>query len=356
MENKSSFDLYYFITTQKMESQSKSDHVIAACSLQKDKVKKIQVVEDSVNDILNKLSLIKLSADDTCMVNITGGTKLMTFLVYKYFFENYNENSCFYYMPIDKNVIEKIHPFDQAKYIFPIECRLNIKQYVKSVGLEIEDQNKPALTVADFVTAKKILNMYISNTLDYEAISKLRKISGSFSEFSGKINISGEKKIIELVNKIGKFSPDGLYKREADYITGGWFEEYVYFKIKNQLGLSDKCIDTGIKISNNEFDVIFIHNNTLFVVECKTGLKDLHSNKSIINDTIYKAVALNKNFGLRTKSFIFTLDTNLRNAKGDFKDAVQKRLNDNFIKLADRKIILNAQSEMEFINSMFRSA
>lgn len=356
MENKADFDQYYFITTQKMESLSKSDSIIDACALPKNKTTKIMVVEDSLKDLFNKLSTIKISEDDDCFINLTGGTKLMTLCVHKYFFENYKDNSNFFYMPIGKNSIVKVHPFDPSKkYIFPIEYRLDLKRYLNAVGLKIDDNSKFSSTVANFQTANKIFNLHLHNGLDYEAVSSLRKMTAACNDQSQKIDISGNNKIVNLVKLTETFNTAKLTRQQADYITGCWFEEYVYYLIKTHLHLNDNSIATSLIIANNEFDVMFILNNSLFVIECKTGLKNLFTGKSIINETVYKSAALNKKFGLQAKSYIFTLDTSLRSVKGDFKESVQKRLNENNIKLADRKILSNKASEREFIEKILYS-
>ena len=352
MENKADFDRYYFITTQKMESLSKSDFVIDACALTKNKIMKIMVVEDSLNDIFNKLSTIKVSEDDKCFVNLTGGTKLMTLCVYKHFFENYKSNSSFYYMPIGKNSIEKIHPFDPPKkYIFPIEYRLDLKKYLKAVGLEIDKSSK-TLPAENSQIAKKIFDLHIQNKLDHEALWTLRKMVDGHGDDPGKIKISAERRLVNQINIIGKFDNSALLKKEAEYITGGWFEEYVYYKIKKILNIPDNFIATGVFIANNEFDVIFMLGNSLFVIECKTGLKNPFNGKSIISEALYKVAALNKKFGLQTKSYIFTLDMGLRTVKGEIKEFVQNRLNESNVKLADRKIFLDDKLESEFIETM----
>ena len=55
---------------------------------------------------------------------------------------------------------------------------------------------------------------------------------------------------------------------------------------------------------NNELDVVFIKANTLFVVECKTGVASDH----MFNEIVYKASALKESFlGPSSHSYIFTL-------------------------------------------------
>jgi hypothetical protein len=103
--------------------------------------------------------------------------------------------------------------------------------------------------------------------------------------------------------------PDRLSPDELDYLTGGWFEEYVYYIIVRHVHPQQAAI--GVRISrpgshqhNNELDVVFIKANTLFVVECKTGVATDH----LFNEIVYKACALKETFlGLSCRSYIFTL-------------------------------------------------
>jgi hypothetical protein len=102
--------------------------------------------------------------------------------------------------------------------------------------------------------------------------------------------------------------PDMLQPQEVDYLTGGWFEEYVYYTLLRLV--SPQQIAIGVRIArpgmqhNNELDVVFIKANTLFVVECKTGVASDH----MFNEIVYKASALKESFlGPSCHSYIFTL-------------------------------------------------
>jgi hypothetical protein len=109
-----------------------------------------------------------------------------------------------------------------------------------------------------------------------------------------------------------------LIHAELDYLTGGWFEEYVYHLIKNNVAPDDIAI--GVHIDgvteikhNNELDVCFIKNNQLYVIECKSGIKS----DSMFNEIVYKVSALKEVLlGLDCHSYIFSLK---KDPTGDLK-------------------------------------
>ena len=109
-----------------------------------------------------------------------------------------------------------------------------------------------------------------------------------------------------------------LSHEELDYLTGGWFEEYVYHLVKRHLDPDD--IGIGVRIDgcteirhNNELDVCFIKNNRLFVIECKSGI----SSESMYNEIVYKVCALKEVLlGLDCNAYLFSLK---KDPTGDLK-------------------------------------
>ena len=100
-----------------------------------------------------------------------------------------------------------------------------------------------------------------------------------------------------------------LTKYEIQYLTGGWFEEYVYHLITKTIKPDD--IQLGVEIQKsestniNDLDVVFTKGNKLYVIECKMGV----GSESLFNQIVYKASALKeKLLGLSGKSYIFSLN------------------------------------------------
>ena len=129
---------------------------------------------------------------------------------------------------------------------------------------------------------------------------------------------------------------DGYLNRdELEYLTGGWFEEYVYYMVKKYIQPQDLSI--GIRIStqgvrhNNELDVVFTKGNKLFVIECKTGVQT----ERLFNEIVYKLCAIKESLlGMSCYSYIFSL-------KRDNSDVLKKIAANMEIVFVDHDILLS---------------
>jgi hypothetical protein len=95
---------------------------------------------------------------------------------------------------------------------------------------------------------------------------------------------------------------------ELEYLTGGWFEEYVYRLVQKYVKPQDMAISVVISRQgirhNNELDVVFTKGNKLFVIECKTGVQT----ERLFNEIVYKVCAINEALlGVSSNSYIFSL-------------------------------------------------
>ncbi len=271
------------------------------------------------SDIINKLNNYDFG-DDEVMVNITGGTKLMA-LIASDFFKNLGA-VIYYVTGCDKKYL-KIFP-NRGERIYEMRKKLSLKEYLTSYGFEYEETT----TYKDFETAKKIFDFYTKTEHN-----KLIEIFESVRMWRGK-----EMKVKDQI--LSGFLEDIVYefqgklsKKDTKYLSGDWFEEYVYYKIKEETGLDNKEIATGINLIKegipNEIDVIFIKNHKLYIIECKTSVFDKRTIKrirerkeveevkdcNILPEVIYKSDALRNKFGLFANTSIFTLDE-IKDEKG----------------------------------------
>ncbi|MFM2392285.1 MAG: hypothetical protein RLZZ546_262, partial [Bacteroidota bacterium] len=133
-------------------------------------------------------------------------------------------------------------------------------------------------------------------------------------------------------------SHTSLNKHEIQYLTGGWFEEWCYYQIKSKFELTDEQMGLGLivnAIANNDLDVVFLLNNNLFVVECKTLL-----GRDLQQSTIYKSGALIEKFGKAAQAVLLTLQ-DLREKNGDLKASIDLRARQQNVIIKDRKDIIN---------------
>ncbi len=252
----------------------------------------------------------KLSHDTHYKVNLTCGTKYMILAVYQAF-QGYDAD--FYYIPYPHNTMLEIAKDTSA----PLRYRISIGEYLTNYGVEFKEK---ALTQSKEYTEtffnlfvqleKDVYNNIIDKLRDNYRKKKFKQIDIDTVEVSGCNEMPPIPGLSSFLTAIefplavkGKLS-----QKEIEYLTGGWFEEYVYKKIEDSIHPTD--IKLGVQISRqsnktqNDLDVVFTYGNKLFVVECKTGILG----QGMFNQTVYKAASIKQMLlGLSAKSYIFSL-------------------------------------------------
>jgi hypothetical protein len=278
---------FLFLTTEVMESRQKTQAIISASAIGNLPYTKIEAEEDEINKIIGQLieSDLHEKKDHYFLVNLTGGTKMMSLAVYDYFSRC---NSLFYYLPIGKNqIIELDNKFNQKNR--EVKSRLNLYEYLVANGITYSQKETFSYTPQ---ATEKIFAAY-------------KQAGFLFDGFP-----------IELAQELSNFD------EKPENAPGTWFEEYVYHQIKSHLGLHEANIansvmiykDSEISYNDNEFDIMFVSDNELHVIECKVNLSS-GNQKQKLDAALHKLGAISKNFGLRTNSYIFTI-SNLHNYYG----------------------------------------
>ena len=261
----------------------------------------------------------KLNEETQYYLNLAGGNRYMTLSV-QHVFEEFN--TLFFYTQTRENQIVKTI-FDNSIYddddeVFPIKHRMTLKEYFGLYGLE-SDLDEPRKQVKEISFSQHLFTMFSQNLLsrgDYEVMEALRNNYRSWkylkiSEAEKPVKdfmtpIPNLSKFLEYIHFIPE-KAGALQNYEIEYLTGGWFEEYVYSLIKTVLKPDDIAmgvhISNGVIKHNNELDVCFIKSNKLFVIECKTGV----SSEKLFNDIVYKVCALKEVLLGTSNSYIFSL-------------------------------------------------
>ena len=270
----------------------------------------------------------ELNADTQYYLNLAGGNRYMTLSV-QHVFEEFN--TLFFYTQTRENLIVKTI-FDHSIYddddeVFPIKHRMTLKEYFGLYGLQ-SDVDEPRKQVKETAFSQHLFTMFSQNLLgrtDFEVMTTLREkyrnwnyLRISDAEKPVKDYMTPIPTLSKFLNYIG-FKPernDSLQSYEMEYLTGGWFEEYVYALIKEVLKPDDIAmgvhISNGIIKHNNELDVCFMKANKLFVIECKTGV----TSESLFNEIVYKVCALKEVLLGTSNSYIFSLK---KDHKGGWK-------------------------------------
>jgi hypothetical protein len=233
---------------------------------------------------------------------------------YDFFKNHQNLNSSIYYMPINKGYYLNIYPQTPEVYS---KYRLSINEYMSAVGIKIT-QSAQQLENKKSKIAKNLFNAFET---EYETVlyitEKLRNFRNDGKALKNIYNDNDAKKAIKDLKAYCGITQEELdqfdfkNRNVIDFFSGGWFEYFVFEQLQ-KLPIYDIKYNVNIEIESNsennpkvtnELDVVFIVNNILHIIECKTGKV-----KEIINDTIYKAGQLKQSFGLSANSHLIILN------------------------------------------------
>ncbi len=359
------FDLL-FVTTEKMEKKGTREWIINTLKYDDEKCFQIEVDEYDPNSIVDKLNSVNnFLSYESIYVNLTGGTKVMTMIVRDYF--SLYSSQFFYvlnnkeYMPLYKSAYNNTLDFNSKITLF---------DYLSAYGYSFKKH--PKFVLSNSKNIDNLYKAYINGVFDeyHEVLIFLRSKRGKKINSDEYVN-HGVSAFIDKCEFILE-NDNQLSKSEVEFITGEWFEEYIGRCVKNELNLSEEDIAIGVKLEKgtqerstvnkllgatfledkspkNEFDVMFIYNNTFYVIECKTSIISKLNGKeyNILGETLYKADSLKSKFGLFAKSYIFTLTDFKHHISGGNKDKAKKmeelikRADLSGITIADKDQLLN---------------
>lgn len=308
-------DHYLFISTEKMEKRGIVVNIIKACPDHIHSQETIVVEEDNLEDITVKLNSFASGIEADFVVNLTGGTKVMSLGVFEFFSKTTNNQ--IFYLPLAKNKLLQLFPYE-AQSTRELFFRINLEDYLIASGV-VPD-------LKSFLNKNSLLRLEEKSTILYQKFSSesnpLLKIAAEhFRKYRNdkrikNIDLSSEEKWYLQPFLNAGFSPVKefqLTKEEIKYLTGDWFEEFVYNLIKSIKGKNNDDIGFGVYLTRdnvkNEFDVIFTQNNALNVIECKTDVANEEGKfAELFNNTLYKAGSLRKDFGLFVKFYVFAIN------------------------------------------------
>jgi len=133
-----------------------------------------------------------------------------------------------------------------------------------------------------------------------------------------------------------------LSKYECRYLSGDWLEEYLFYFIKDRFDIPESAIGLSLIVekgdATNEFDVLLMKNNRIYLFECKTSIYlDSEESQTFIGETIYKSDSLRNKLGLFAQTTVVTL-SDLGKSK---LEAHLKRADASKVKLIGRSAFLN---------------
>ncbi len=344
---------FLFVSTSKMEEKGVGKWIQKVCNISVEKAITKIVDEFSLSDIENKLNELNYNDYGRVFVNVTGGTKIMSIQVTDFFKAKKNAN--IYYITGK----DCWHLFPKSiRYSAPLKDNIDLTEYVESYGFEMKEGS---LSGISFDYTKRFFQEFLKFEDNEKIIIKLlREKWRNYKEKKKKkeekrFNVCEMSGLSDFLCKVHFPTNDDyktISKSEVKYLTGDWFEEYIYFLMREENMVSDENLKTGIhlikrtdkKEIDNEFDIIFLWKTRFYAIECKTSI--LSDKGNIVNETIYKSTALQKNLGLFSNFSIFTLSSKDKN---DVKKLHFDRAENLNIKVFCLEDILNCQSVAELL-------
>lgn len=307
-------DKFLFITTKSMEQKNKTKTISTVANIEEKKIIKVLVSESQLSEVKNILKKTNLPIDANYLVNLTGGTKMMSIAVWDYF--KRFKNVSFFYIPINKNIYTQILN-DIESLEKPFSYNITLSEYFYIYNIKYNTSN-----------------ILLTKEQAYDIFKDVKAGNFNLEKFPKK--------------KLKKYQ----IPHDIAQIHTKWLEEFVYHTIKNTYGLSNEFISTGTIIfdsnlinkydnyqNDNEIDVAYVYNNNLNIIECKFSFGNEKINISALNNSIYKISSIIKRFGLSAKPYIYTLADLNTLSKGSIVN-LERRLLITNVEIVDRNKIL----------------
>lgn len=248
--------------------------------------------------------------DESFILNITGGTKpwIIAFL------EKFKDLGAeIYYVTGKPREYMKVFP-RKGESNLRLNGNITLSEYLIANGFSV----KTGKLHKDQAQANRFFQKFTSEPIEnfFWFIDFFRPLRNSkeIIEFT-KLDLPFQNLLKELSYEM---KDNKLNKYDFRYLSGDWLEEWTYYKVKEEFGLDESEISTGSYITKeqtpNEMDVMFLWNHQLYVIECKTAVKERKEQpdgswklNTILGETIYKSDALRSKLGLFANSSILTL-------------------------------------------------
>lgn len=277
------------------------------------KVQKIHIENEYDTSIIGeRLFELLLNVDkEKVALNVTGGTKLMAIGAYSTF-----RDAGYPSFYVSEKTGE-IQILDSNECLSLKNPKIRIEDYLELHGFSVLEGkrqiNRDWLPVAEELIKHQSLSHQLSmlNAAISHAKTKqsnkadvldvhLNNLDQNMNYF---LSILEEHHLVKSNGQSVRFTS----RAARDYMAGGWFEEYVFNLIQHLPNVQDCALGVQIDLADkqqrrrNELDVVFMANNALHVVECKTANFDNVDNDER-NKPLYLLKTLKEIGGHRTKT------------------------------------------------------
>lgn len=304
--------------------------------------------ENSVHEVVEKLDAAYQTRPDgeEWVVNLTGGRKPMSIGAYT-FSTTHNVQTLYIAEQRQGEAIEL-----RGGPSLPIQYAISTMEFLAGYGFEVRNAH---VLERNTTQARSLLELASHLTASHE--------NGSLKGFLGRLQILKEKKIREAKREYerngitlsprdevslknvamrdslcrqydlklqGPFLTGNLNRQAVEFLTGKWLEVFIWGVLSPFEGTAIGDLNIGVVVGgtgqgqDNELDVSYIKDQSLCIVECKTGGQRHDPNA---DNTLYKIEAVKAGLGaIRVETYFGTTSSNIIDEKtGVLKESLKNR-------------------------------
>jgi len=213
--------------------------------------------------------------ENAAWLNLTGGTKLMALAAYEIFTER------------NKNVIYCNTEKKQIIHLFPvykteaIDLAISIEDYLLAYGYNVisikRELPEDKIKLFKLIEHTKCHDQFVMFSKKIRETIKLDEPQKSCCTIHWQYYKNYDKITIVHIKSKSKFTFE-----QKNFMHGIWLEEFAYYTLINNINHNFDDIAYDIKIQTidgleNQIDVAFIRNSRLYLISCKSGIKDENS-------------------------------------------------------------------------------
>jgi hypothetical protein len=254
------------------------------------------------------------------VVNVTGGTKPMSIATYEFF--KVLTGRLVYTSAA--RPAEFLDLDGGAKEV--CQHHLGIKEFLAGYGFESRKADQKIAEAAqrarDWWACARVIARHAGAAplLDLTEEQRRRARDKGLELVAGQLRPAGAEVAHSLMESFRLVEQDGflvgkLDKYAVQFLTGGWLEVFFWGLLARHadpLGLWD--VRLGLEVgrrggsTGNDFDVAFMHNYGLCMIECKSGAQEQDPG----GDVLYKVEAVSRQFrALHVKTWLVTTSDNI---------------------------------------------
>lgn len=360
-------DELLFVTSNNMKMKEKINFIVAVAKIEAERTKTMILENEKDFSSMCEQIVKEIDPQKSYSVNLTGGTKLMSMAVKRAFDNSGAKNVEMYYIPFPDNKILNLNTGNEMD----INCRLKVREYIELHGLTCSNPTNRDYHYAE--KSKEFFDQFIEEDEAFhknirlllkcqndERISrKLKKskkvtFTDLFENNKEEVIRENSERLKEFVRQIWGDTVQEIGKEQLRFITGGWFEYFIYDLVKESVANDDVVCGMNIwrqtggkKEVPNELDIVYMHDNRMYIIECKTGGIGAKGGVSV-NDIVYKGETIRKRLGLANNFVIVNASRIENNQKENDMNDKAKQYG---IRYFDREKIMNGELVRE-LNSI----